>query len=56
MRIPLAGAVNPPGWVITSTLDLEAPEADEFETLYPKTVKVEPGRDQQVDLELSVLR
>ena len=43
-------------WRIVSTLDVESPDPAEMETLYPKTIKVELGRDQQLDLDLSVLR
>jgi hypothetical protein len=35
---------------------VESPDPAEMETLYPKTIKVELGRDQQLDLDLSVLR
>ena len=43
-------------WRLVSTLDLETPDASEMEALYPKTVKVELSRDQQLDLDLSVWR
>jgi hypothetical protein len=41
---------------IVSTLDLESPDPLEMDTLGPRTIKVELGRDQQLDLDLSVLR
>jgi hypothetical protein len=46
----------PGTWRILSTLDLESPDSFEIETLSPKTLKVEVGRDHQLDLDLSVLR
>jgi hypothetical protein len=41
---------------VLSTFDIETPDSSEVDTLYPKTIKVEEGRDQQLDLDLSVLR
>jgi hypothetical protein len=41
---------------IVSTFDYDSPDVDELDTLYPRTIKVEEGRDQQIDLDLSVIR
>jgi hypothetical protein len=41
---------------VLSTLDVESPDAAEFDSMRPKTVKVELGRDQQMDLDLSTIR
>jgi hypothetical protein len=41
---------------IVSTFDYDSPDVDELDTLYPRTIKVEEGRDQQLDLDLSVIR
>jgi hypothetical protein len=46
----------PGTWRVLSTLDLESPDSFEIDTLSPKTIKVELGRDHQLDLDLSVLR
>ncbi|HXA49793.1 MAG TPA: carboxypeptidase-like regulatory domain-containing protein [Candidatus Acidoferrum sp.] len=43
-------------WRVLSTLDLESPDSFEIDTLSPRTLKVEVGRDHQLDLDLSVLR
>ncbi len=46
----------PGAYRILSTLDVEAPDSAEIDALSPRTVKVELGRDQQLDLDLSVIR
>lgn len=46
----------PGTWRLLSTLDLEDPDSAEMEQLIPKSLKVEPGRDYPLDLDLSVLR
>ncbi len=46
----------PGSYRVLSTLDVESPDSGEIGTLSPRTVQVEPGRDPQLDLDLSVLR
>jgi len=41
---------------VLSTFDIETPDPAEVDTLYPKTIKVEEGRDHSLDLDMSVLR
>jgi hypothetical protein len=41
---------------ILSTLDIESPDSVEITGLAPRTLKVELGRDTQLDLDLSVIR
>jgi len=48
--------LGPGTYRVLSTFDIESPEIAEVEALYPRTVKVEEGRDQQLDIDLSVLR
>jgi Carboxypeptidase regulatory-like domain len=38
---------------VVSTFDLEAPDVDEIEALSPRTIRVEEGRDHQLDLDLA---
>jgi hypothetical protein len=40
---------------VLSTFDLETPEPDEVELLSPRTLKVEEGRDHQLDLDLAMI-
>ena len=61
VRADMQGRYQVPGlapgtYRILSTLDVESPDSAEIDTLRPRTIKVEQGHDQQLDLDLSVIR